>query len=83
MFHFITPTHTACAVIPASYRNKVGKPQYDWDFSTVGAPSSVHPRPDLGKGASNKWEIYELDTVRSAPTRNLLLVTQRNIEERV
>jgi choline dehydrogenase-like flavoprotein len=67
-----TPTHTICAVIPASYRNKVGKPQYDWNFSTVGAPFSVHSRPDLGKGASNEWEIHELGTVRSANPKPII-----------
>jgi hypothetical protein len=62
MFHFVTPTHSE--VIPVSYTSKLGKPQYDWNFSAVGAPFSVHPRPDLGKGASNEWEIYELGTGR-------------------
>lgn len=66
-FHFITPTHwhTMYAAIPAYGRN-LGKPQYDWKFSTVGAPLSVHSRFDLDKGASNEWEIYKLGTVRSA-----------------
>lgn len=69
------------AVIPAYGRN-LGKPQYDWKFSTVGAPFSVHSRLYLDKGASNEWEIYNLGTVRSAHP-NVSLVTQRNIEERV
>ena len=67
MFHFITPTHTVYTVIPVSYTSQLGNPQYDWNFSTVGAPFSVHPRPDLGKGASNEWEIYEFGTVRCHP----------------
>jgi hypothetical protein len=72
MFYFFTPTHTVCAVIPGSYRNKAGKPQYDWNFSTVGAPFCVHPRPNLRKGASNEWEIYELGTVRSAHSKSII-----------
>ena len=66
-FHVITPTHTVGAVIPASFTSKLGKSQYDWNFPTVGAPFSVHPRPDLGEGAPNEWKIYELGTVRSHP----------------
>ena len=72
MFYFIAPTHTVCVVIPGSYRNKVGKPQYDWNFSTVGAPFSIHPRPDLRKGASNEWETCELGTVRSTHPKPII-----------
>lgn len=39
-FISLTPTHTNCVVIPANYRNQLGKPQYDWNFSTVSAPFS-------------------------------------------
>lgn len=69
VFHLITPTHTVCAVIPASYIDKLGKPQYDWNFSTVGEPFFFHLQPNLGKGTSNEWEIYELGTVRSSHPR--------------
>jgi hypothetical protein len=72
MFHLIKPTHTVFAVIPASNRDKLGKPQYDWNFSTVGVSFFVHLRPNLGKGTSNEWEIYELGTVRSSHPKPII-----------
>ncbi|KAI0280314.1 alcohol oxidase, partial [Russula aff. rugulosa BPL654] len=37
-------------VIPASYRNKVGKPQYDWNFSTVPQMNGKSMNWARGKG---------------------------------
>jgi hypothetical protein len=72
-FHLSLLTLTVLE-IPAIYGSQLGKPQYDWGFFSVGAPCSIPPRSNLGKGAPSecKWEAHRPVTVRPAHQKHVV-----------